>query len=422
MSEFPLTDIRYAEALDAADVLKAFRSSFHFPKGKDGKEVTYLCGNSLGLQPKKAAQYVQEEMEDWAKFGVEGHFQSRHPWLPYHELLTEDLAALVGAERDEVVAMNTLTVNLHLMLTSFYRPKGKRTKILMGFSPFPSDQYAVSSQVALHGLLPQETILHLSPREGEVYVRMEDAEKMIRAHGDELALILVEGINYYSGQALPLEKIAKLGAEVGAYVGVDLAHTIGNLPLQLHQWGIDFAVWCSYKYLNGGPGCVGGCFVHQRHGHAPATPRLAGWWGHDKTTRFKMGPDFHPISGVEGWQLSNPPILPLAALRAALELFREAGIQRLRAKSEALTTYLEELLEVSCAGNVSSITPKNPAERGCQLSLRVKGGRKTHDRLIAHEVICDWREPDVVRIAPAPLYNSFADIYRFVHILKECFV
>jgi len=422
MSSISINDERYALECDARDELAHFRDSFHLPKGKTGKEVVYLCGNSLGLQPKKAAQYVNEELEDWARLGVEGHFHSRHPWLPYHEFLTEDLTLLVGAEKDEVVAMNTLTVNLHLMLTSFYRPKGKRTKVLMGFFPFPSDHYAVDSQVRLNGLDPNTAIIQLAPREGELYIRMEDAESTIREHGSELALILVEGINYYSGQALPIKEIARIGAQVGALVGVDLAHTIGNVPLRLHEWGVDFAVWCSYKYLNGGPGCVGGCFVHQRHGHAPETPRLAGWWGHDKNTRFKMARDFKPIVGVEGWQLSNPPILPLAALRASLELFREAGMDRLRAKSEALTAYLEKLLELRCAGKVSSITPNNAAERGCQLSLRVTGGRATHQRLVDSDIICDWREPDVVRIAPAPLYNSFKDVFAFVKILEGSFV
>lgn len=406
-----------AQELDASDKLAEFREQFHFPVGKDGKPVTYLCGNSLGLQPRKAASYVQVELEDWAKLGVEGHFHARNPWLPYHELVTADLAALTGALESEVVAMNSLTVNLHLMLSTFYHPQKSRNKILMGFSPFPSDRYAIASQIKLHGLTPAECLIELKPDQGNTGVSLEQTLSTIEAHADELAVVLLEGVNYYTGAALEFEPIIEAGRRAGAIIGLDLAHTIGNLPLTLHNWNVDFAVWCSYKYLNGGPGCVGGCFVHDKHGNNPDLPRMAGWWGQDKATRFQMGPQFNPIPGVQGWQVSNPPILPLAVLRASLELFSQAGITDLRKKSIALTGFLEQLITTFCADSAEIVTPRDPAQRGCQLSLRVRGGKAKFTKLIEREVICDWREPDVIRVAPAPLYNSYQDVFRFVESL-----
>lgn len=412
-----------ARRLDREDPLTRFRGQFHIPKSADGQDEIYLCGNSLGLQPKRTAEYVGEFLRDWAAMGVRGHFEGKHPWLPYHELLTEGLAALVGAEPHEVVTMNSLTVNLHLMMVTFYRPSATRFKILIEDHAFPSDAYAVASQIRHHGLDPAKGLVTIKPRPGEELIRDEDLFTLIEGEGESLALILLPGVQYYTGQVLPMAEIARRGHGVGAVVGVDLAHAIGNTVLEMHGWGVDFAVWCSYKYLNSGAGSVGGCFVHERHTRNTSLPRFAGWWGHDKATRFHMGPDFHAIPTVEGWQLSNPPILSLAAIRASLDVFMEAGgMKALRAKSEKLTGYLEWFLKAECGNHVTILTPTEPACRGCQLSLSVRSnqysGKEVHQRLEAAGVACDWREPDVIRVAPTPLYNNFEDVYRFVHLLK----
>jgi kynureninase len=400
--------------MDARDPLAAYRERFFVPRTADGQEWIYLCGHSLGLQPKSAAQYVEQELEDWARLGVEGHFHARHPWMPYHRLLTEQAAELLGARADEVVVMNSLTVNLHLMMASFYRPTKQRHKILVERGAFPSDQYAVQSQIAFHGYDPATSLIELTPREGESSLRDQDINFVIDREGDTLALILLGAVNYATGQALDLAQITKLGHQRGCVVGFDLAHAAGNLPLRLHGWGPDFAVWCSYKYLNGGPGCPGGCFVHARHASAKL-PRFAGWWGHDDKTRFEMPAEFKAMAGAEGWQLSNPPILALAALRASLDIFHEVGMDRLRAKSLQLTGYLEFLLSNFTSNAFSLITPREPERRGAQISMRVPGkGREWCAKLAAAGVIGDWREPDIFRVAPVPLYNSFLDVYSFV--------
>jgi len=404
----------FAAALTAADPLASFRQRFHIPQKPGGGESVYLCGHSLGLQPKSAREYVEQELQDWARLGVDGHLRAQNPWLAYHELLAKPLARLVGALPLEVVAMNSLTVNLHLMMVSFYRPTPERNKILVEAGAFPSDQYAVKSQIQYHGYDPSASLLEIAPRPGETSLRTEDIEALIDSEGERIALVMLGGVNYYSGQAFEFSRITRAGHAKGCVVGFDVAHAAGNLRLQLHDWDVDFAVWCSYKYLNGGPGSIAGCFVHERHARDAKLPRFAGWWGHDKETRFCMGPDFHGIPGAEGWQLSNPSILPAAVLRASLELFDEAGMERLRAKSELLTGYLEFLLDQQRSERFSIITPHDPTQRGAQLSLRIpKNGRAICDKLAEQGVICDWREPDIMRVAPAPLYNSFSDVYAF---------
>jgi kynureninase len=405
----------FAAAMDARDPLARFRERFHFPKARSGTECIYLCGHSLGLQPKTATAYLEQELRDWAHLGVEGHFHARNPWMPYHRLLTDQTAALVGAKPTEVVVMNSLTVNLHLMMTSFYRPTAQRHKILIEGAAFPSDQYAVKSQIKFHGFDPATSLLELTPRGGEFSMRDEDIQSLIEREGDSIAMILLGGVNYVTGQAFDFGGITQAGHRKGCVVGFDLAHAAGNIPLHLHDWGPDFAVWCSYKYLNGGPGCVGGCFVHERHAHAFDLPRFAGWWGHNEASRFQMGPEFHPMEGAEGWQLSNPPILALAPLRASMEIFSEAGIENLRVKSASLTGYLEFLLARQSSERFAIITPSEPERRGAQLSIRLShAGRELCDRLAAEGVIGDWREPDIFRVAPVPLYNSYNDVYRFV--------
>jgi kynureninase len=406
------TGEEFAAELDARDPLAHFRERFWIPKTKSGEECIYLCGHSLGLQPKTARAYIDEELTEWAALGVEGHFHARNPWMPYHRLLTQQTAALVGAEPAEVVVMNSLTLNLHLMMASFYRPRGQRHKILVEGGAFPSDQYAVKSQITFHGLDPATSLLELTPRKGESCLRDEDIIELIEREGASIALILLGGVNYATGQRFDLEEITKAGHKKGCIVGFDLAHAAGNVSLRLHDWGPDFAVWCSYKYLNGGPGCVAGCFVHARHAKAFQLPRFAGWWGHDEGSRFRMGPDFHPMTGAEGWQLSNPSILALAPLRASMEIFAEAGIEPLRAKSVLLTAYMEFLLKQMLPDD-SILTPTEPNRRGAQLSIRVPGGRALCDRLTAEGVIGDWREPDTFRVAAVPLYNSHRDVYRF---------
>lgn len=405
----------FAIAMDARDPLESYRERFHIPRTKSGEQCIYFCGHSLGLQPKIVHEYVERELTEWARLGVEGHFRARHPWVPYHRLLAEQTASLVGAKPDEVVVMNSLTVNLHLMMVSFYRPTSERHKILIEHGAFPSDQYAVKSQILFHGLDPASSLLELSPRSGESCIRDEDIESLIEEQGNTIALILLGGVNYATGQAFDLSGITKAGHRKGCMVGFDLAHATGNLCLHLHDWGPDFAAWCTYKYLNGGPGCVAGCFVHERHARAWNTPRFAGWWGHSEKSRFQMGPDFQPMPGAEGWQLSNPPILELAALRASMDIFHEAGMEQLRAKSVLLTGYLEFLLDWHASSKFSLITPREPHRRGAQLSLEIpEKGRLFCESLADAGVIGDWREPDIFRIAPVPLYNSFQDVYGFV--------
>lgn len=404
----------FAITIDARDPLKDYRQRFSFPKINNG-DCVYLCGHSLGLQPKTVEAFVNEELEAWAKLGVEAHFRAKHPWMPYHRLLTEQTAKLVGAKSAEVVVMNSLTVNLHLMMVSFYRPTPGRHKILVERGAFPSDQYAVKSQIKFHGFNPESALIELTPRSGESCLRDEDIEALIERRGEEIALILLGGVNYATGQAFDMAGITRAGHAQDCVVGFDLAHAAGNLHLRLNEWGPDFAVWCSYKYLNGGPGCTGGCFVHERHARALDMPRFAGWWGHDEASRFLMGPNFQPMTGAEGWQLSNPSIISLAALRASMDIFHEAGIECLRNKSEALTGYLESLLTQNPSSHFSIVTPHEKERRGAQLSIRIsKNGRILCDKLAEAGVICDWREPDMLRVAPVPLYNSFHDVFLFV--------
>jgi kynureninase len=403
----------FAAAMDGRDPLRGFRDRFLFPKNADGHCI-YLCGHSLGLQPKTAAAYIDQELKDWAQLGVEGHFHAKNPWMPYHRLLTEQTAELVGAEPVEVVVINSLTVNLHLMMVSFYRPTKARHKIVIERGAFPSDQYAVQSQIRFHGFDPAGSLIELAPRPGEFCLRDEDIDAAIEQSKDEIALILLAGVNYATGQVFDMARITRAGRAHGCVVGFDLAHAAGNLPLKLHEWGPDFAVWCSYKYLNGGPGCAGGCFVHERHSQGWDLPRFAGWWGHDEEARFKMGPDFRAMSGADGWQLSNPSIVSLAVLRSSMNIFHEAGIERLRAKSVLLTGYLEFLLSKKASPKFSIITPREKERRGAQISIRIPSGRHVCERLSKEGVFGDWREPDTFRVAPIPLYNSFQDVYQFV--------
>lgn len=413
------SDMKSAAAeMDAADGLSGFRARFYFPEAADGVEALYFTGNSLGLMPKKAREYVGQELDDWQRLAVEGHLNARNPWLPYHEFLTEPMARVVGALPSETVVMNALTVNLHLMLVSFYRPSGERHKIVIEKGAFPSDHYAVESQIKFHGLDSETSLIEIGPRDGESTLRTEDIIEIIESQGASVALIMLGGVNYYTGQAFDMRSITEAGHRAGAVVGFDLAHAAGNLELRMHDWDVDFACWCSYKYLNGGPGAVGGVFVHERHANSFDLPRFAGWWGNNKQERFLMGPDFHCLTGAEGWQLSNPPILQMAALRASLEIFDEATMPALRAKSEKLTGYLEYLIREINDPRISIVTPSDPQSRGCQLSIRV-GDKSIHERITARGVIADWREPDVIRVAPVPLYNSFADVCRFTEILRS---
>ncbi len=415
--------LEYARALDAQDPLKEFRDQFYFPKHK-GEEVIYFTGNSLGLQPKTVASYIQQELDDWANLGVEGHFHAKHPWMLYHEFFTKQLADLVGAKETEVVAMNQLTVNIHLLLASFYRPTKERYKIICEAKAFPSDQYALESQVRHHGLNPEDAIIEVHPHEGEYLIREEDIIQTIRQHADSLALVFWGGVNYYSGQLFDMQAITKAAHAAGAYAGFDLAHAAGNVRLNLHEWNTDFATWCSYKYLNSGPGGVSGIYIHEKHATNTSMPRLAGWWGHDKQTRFLMEKGFRAIPTAEGWQLSNAPVLSMAAHKASLDIFEKAGWERLHAKREKLSAYLHQIMsEVNASFNepvLKVITPNEPTQRGCQLSmLMLKDGKKIFNELTAKGVIADWREPNVIRVAPVPLYNSFEDIYRFGQILFD---
>jgi len=407
----------FAKELDEADPLGEYRSKFHFPKKESGQEVIYLCGNSLGLQPKSVSAYVEQELKDWQALGVKGHLHARNPWVPYHELLTEQTARLVGAKPLEVVVMNTLTVNLHLMMVSFYRPTPERNKIVIESNAFPSDRYAVESQIRFQDYDPSRSLIELQPRSDETTIRTEDIEALLEREGNSIALVMLGGVNYYTGQLFEMERITLSAHKKGCMVGFDLAHAAGNVVLQLHEWGVDFAIWCSYKYLNGGPGCVAGCFVHEKHATNTELRRFAGWWGHNKETRFLMEPQFDPILGAEGWQLSNPPILPLAALRASMDIFDEVRMDKIRTKSELLTGYLEFLLEQHPGKRFCVITPKDPKQRGAQLSIRVdRKGKALYESITSHGVVCDWREPDVIRVAPVPLYNSFMDVFEFVEI------
>ncbi len=409
----------FAKQLDKEDSLANFRQKFHIPKDDNGNEWLYFTGNSLGLQPKITQQYIQQELDDWAKYGVEGHFMAKNPWMPYHEFLTEPMARIVGAKPIEVVVMNTLTTNLHLLMTSFYQPTKTKYKIVIESDAFPSDRYAVQSQLAIHGFDANEGLIEWKPREGEELLQIEDLEQILNDQGDEIALLLIGGVNYYTGQYLDLKKIAELAHAKQCFVGIDLAHGAGNIQPNLHESGVDFAAWCTYKYLNSGPGSLSGIFVHEKHAYNKELPRFAGWWNHNKETRFNMRQPFNVMPGAEGWQLSNPPILSMAAIRASLTIFDGVGMNALRKKSLLLTGYFEYLLQQIDSENIKIITPKNPEERGCQLSIQVKNAdKKLHQKLTEKNVITDWREPDVIRCAPVPLYNSFEDVFNMVTILK----
>lgn len=405
---------------DTVDPLHQYRDEFLIPPFKNGSTSVYLCGNSLGLQPKKAKDYIIQELKDWAELGVEGHLHAKSPWLSYHEQLTGFSAELVGALPEEVVHMNGLTVNLHLLMVSFYRPVGKKKKILAEKGSFPSDRYAIVSHLASRGNSPED-LFEVEPDKVTGLIKTESILSIIEEKRDEIALVLLGGVNYYTGQYLDIEKIAHHAQKHGITCGFDLAHAAGNIPLKLHEWQVDFAAWCSYKYLNGGPGGVSGVFIHNKHHTNPSIPRYAGWWGHDKSSRFKMGPDFIPIQTTEGWQLSNAPVLLMAPLRASLEIFHQAGITRLRNKSLSLTgtlfTYLNNSDRFTQLG-LKILTPEIGSERGCQISIQTgSNGKDLFNKLSASGIICDWREPDVIRIAPVPLYNSFEDVYRFAQIL-----
>jgi len=416
-------DAAGARAMDARDPLGGFAEEFHHPYGVDGKRLVYLCGHSLGLQPKSAAQFVDQELKDWQRLGVLGHHDAGRPWIPYHEAAAAPLAALVGAHAAEVVTMNSLTVNLHLMMVSFFRPGASRRRILMEKSAFPSDRYAVVSQLAFHGLNAAEHLIEIEPRPGERTLRTEDVLRRIEQEAAGLALVLLPGVQYLTGQALDLAPLIAAARAAGAVVGLDLAHAVGNTPLQLHDWNADFAVWCSYKYLNAGPGAIGGCFVHERHARNTQLPRFAGWWGNDSATRFRMEAEFAPVAGAQGWQISNPSVLSMAPLLASLDIFQRAGSARLREKSLLLTGYLQSLIDALPPGQVDSITPREPNARGCQLSLRIgrspAAARRCHDLLTAAGVVGDWREPDVLRLAPIPLYNSYHDVFAAVQALSQ---
>ncbi|WP_162427960.1 kynureninase [Pontibacter pudoricolor] len=413
--------LAFAQEQDQNDPLHHFRDKFYFPQ-VNKQDAIYFCGNSLGLQPKSAQMYIDNEMYKWANLAVEGHFKGEEPWFNYHELLAAGAARVVGAKESEVVIMNQLTVNLHLMLVSFYRPEGKRFKIITEAGAFPSDQYALETQTRFHGYNPDEAVVELYPREGEFTLRTEDILQAIKDNADELALVMMGGINYYTGQVFDMEAITKAGHEAGAIVGFDLAHAAGNIPVKLHDWGVDFAVWCTYKYLNSGPGGTSGVFVHERHANNPELPRFAGWWGHDASSRFQMKKGFIPMSGAAGWQLSNAQILPLAVHRASLEIFDAAGMENMRAKSEKLTGYLEYLINDVHVGKdvLEMITPTDPKARGCQISILVKkNARELFNKLMEAGIIVDYREPNVIRVAPTPLYNSFEEVFLFSEILHK---
>ena len=411
----------YAKQKDREDELKDFRNQFHQPI-INGKPVVYFTGNSLGLQPKKAKEYIQQELDDWAKWGVEGHFLGKNPWFSYHEILTDKMAKIIGGKPMETVVMGSLSTNIHLLMVSFYQPKGKRTKIICEAKAFPSDQYILETQVKHHGLNPDTEIIEIEPREGEYLIHEEDIYAKIEEIGDELALIMIGGVNYFTGQYFDLKTITEKGHAVGAKVGFDLAHGAGNVNLQLHDWNVDFAAWCTYKYLNSGPGGISGIFIHENHCTNKELNRFAGWWGQEKETRFLMEKGFNPIPTAEGWQLSNAPVMLMAPLNASLDLFEEAGMERIKTKREALTAYLEFIVAEIKSDKVTFeiITPKEKEKRGSQISIVAHGqGKKLFDNLTKNNVIADWREPNVIRVAPVPLYNSFEDCWEFGRILEE---
>lgn len=413
----------FAQQMDEADPLHEFKSYFYIPQ-YEGKDCIYFTGNSLGLQPRITAQYVQQELDDWAKLGVEGHFQAKHPWMPYHEIFPQQLSKIVGCKEEEVVVMNQLTVNLHLLMVSFYRPTQQRYKIICEAKAFPSDQYAFETQARYHGFDPVNAVVEVAPREGEHTLRTEDIIDTINKHGDSVAVVLLGGINYYTGQFFDLEAITKAAHAVGAYAGFDLAHAAGNVELHLHDWDIDFACWCSYKYLNSGPGGVAGVYIHEKHITNKELPRFAGWWGYKKDTRFKMEKGFEPIPTAEGWQLSNAPILSMAAHKAALDIFEEADMDKLHTKRKQLAGYLHYILaEINrrhAEKVIEVITPADENERGCQVSmLMLKRGKEIFDGLMKQGVIADWREPNVIRVAPVPLYNTFEEVWRFGALVDQ---
>lgn len=415
-------DEAYARKCDAQDPMREFRARFHIPRRAGGTPVIYLCGNSLGLQPVSVRGWIDQELRDWADLAVDAHFRGAHPWYPYHEALREPGARLVGALPHEVVFMNGLTVNLHLLMVSLFRPTPQRNRILIENAAFPSDTYAVRSQARCHGLDPDDAIIVARPRTGEHTLRTEDVLDRIEQERDRLALVMMSGVNYFTGQWFDIPAITRAAQACGAIAAFDLAHAAGNVPLRLHEWGVDFAVWCTYKYLNSGPGAVAGCFVHERHARNTELPRFGGWWGNDPATRFRMHlePEFRPVDRADAWQLSNPPIFSLAPVRASLELFDEAGIDRLREKSLRLTGYLEYLLDRLPSGRYEVITPRDPAARGCQLSLYAHDRPKELFRALeADGVVCDFREPNVIRVAPVPLYNTYQDVWRFAEVLAR---
>jgi len=412
--------LEFAKQLDQEDELFGLRSQFYIPKDKNGNDLIYMTGNSLGLQPKATKDYINQELEDWANLGVEGHTEAKNPWLSYHEFLSDKMAKLVGAKPIEVVVMNTLTTNLHLMMVSFYKPTPTRYKIIIESDAFPSDKYAVESQLRHHGFDDTEGLILWKPRKGEELLHYEDLEAILESEGESVALIMIGGVNYYTGQYFDLKRIAQLGRKYGCMVGFDCAHGAGNVALNLHDSGADFAIWCSYKYLNSGPGSLAGCFVHERYAYDKHLNRFTGWWSHNKQTRFNMRHEFDVLPGAEGWQLSNPPILSMAAIKASLDIFNEVGIEKLVEKSRKLTGYFEFLLKQLGEDVIRIITPSNPEERGCQLSIQVKNAdKRLHQKLTEAGVLSDWREPDVIRCAPVPLYNSFEDVYRTVEKLKS---
>jgi kynureninase len=416
-------DEKFAQQLDAEDPLHSFREKFHLPLGKDGKPLIYLAGNSLGLMPKSAKRIVEQELDDWARLAVDAHLGAATPWYSYHETLREPAARLIGAQPNEVICMNSLTVNLHLMMATFYRPTKARFKILMEEPAFPSDTYAIKTQIVHHGFDPKEALVLARPRDGELTVRPESIGEALEKQGDQIALVLFAGVNFFTGQLFDIARITAEAQKRGCTVGIDLAHAIGNVPVAMHDWNVDFAVWCSYKYLNAGPGAVAGAFVHERHATNRKLPRLAGWFGNDPATRFRLHlePEFIPVASADAWQISNPPIFSMAPLRASLAIFDEAGgMETLRAKSTKLTGYLQFLIESAQHSKLTVITPREPNERGCQLSILAhEHPKELFKKLEAANVKCDFREPNVIRAAPTPLYNTFHEVWRFAHILAE---
>ncbi len=416
--------VNKAAELDAKDPLNQFRDEFHIPKNDDGTDEIYFVGNSLGLQPKTTQSYVLEALDSWTTRGVRGHFEGEYPWLPYHEFLADTMADLVGAQQNEVVMMNSLTANLHFMMATFYRPEGLRNKILLEQRAFPSDHYAIESQIRWHQQLPIDAMIVIRPSDGAELIDTNQICAAIDYYRDSLAMILLPGVQYYTGQVFDIETITTEAHRHDIFVGFDLAHAAGNVPMKLHDWNVDFAVWCTYKYLNSGPGSVAGCFIHERHATNPRMLRLSGWWGHDKKTRFLMQDRFQAIPTAEGWQLSNPPILSLAAIRASLDTFKKAGGMRpLREKSVKLTSFLELGIQQVSNGRIEIITPTDVQHRGCQLSLKVNmrgvDGKQLHKKLDQSGIRTDYREPNVIRAAPVPLYNTFTDVVHFVQKLEE---